>query len=232
MALLDVVIDVSDAQHAVDWAKVAAAGVKVAMIKATEGATFKAASWDANRSGAQAAQIRIIPYHFVIDAEPAAQAAHFEAVAGLQPGMPYALDWEPRVLRDGTDITASAAQVEAVGQMLAAIVGRNPLGYWGLSGNTPEAPTAVMNAWERWVPRYRIGKIASFDDMPATHQSPAVGIPFLFWQYTDGGDVDGIDTDVDRSVANFASIEELLAWCAARAAGPVAAAASAGPRPA
>jgi len=40
-----------------------------------------------------------------------------------------------------------------------------------------------MQDWERWVPRYRLGKVASFADMPPSHQSP--GAPFLFWQYTD-----------------------------------------------
>src|SRR6202034_943919 len=122
MALLDIAIDVSDAQGTVDWAKVAAAGVKVAMIKATEGATFRAASWEANSRAARAAQIRVIPYHFVTAVDPLAQAAHFEAVAGLVSGMAYALDWEKRLLRDGTDLTASAAQVEAMGQRLAALV--------------------------------------------------------------------------------------------------------------
>ena len=79
-----------------------------------------------------------------------------------------------------------------------------------------------MQDRERWVPRYRLGKVASFADMPPSHQSK--GTPFLFWQYTDGGRVDGIAGDVDRSVANFASVQDLLGWCAPRASGAIAAA--------
>jgi lysozyme len=220
MPLLDVVIDVSDAQGAIDWPAVAATGISLAMIKASEGATFVARRWEANRDGARAAGIRIIPYHFVTNTEPQAQAAHFEAVAGLAAGMPYALDWEVRILRDGTDLTASAAQVEAVGRNLVAVTGRNPLGYWGIAGRMPGAPTELMTSWERWVPRYRLGKVASFDDLQGRYDSP--GADFLFWQYTDGGQVDGIDGDVDRSVAAFASIDDLVAWHQGGAAAPVA----------
>jgi len=221
MALLDVIIDVSDANGEIAWQRVAAAGVRVAMIKATQGATFKAHRWEANRAGAQAAGIRVVPYHFVTNADVAAQSAHFEAVAGLTPGTAYALDWEKYALRDGTGLTATAEQVETMGKILTAVLGRAPLGYWGIPGNTPEPTRPSMQDWERWIPRYRLGKIASFADMPLSHQSP--GPPFLFWQYTDGGRLDGIAGDVDRSVANFASVQDLLAWCAPWAAGPITA---------
>ena len=212
MALFDIAIDVSDAQPAIDWGKVAAAGVKLAMVKASEGATFKARCCEAHFAGARAAGIRVVPYHFMTDADPGHQAANFEYAAGLAPGMPYALDWEKRVLRDGTDITASAQQVDAVGRLLAAKAGRNPIGYWGIPGSAPDTPSEFMNGWERWVPRYRLGRIASFDDMPDSYRSP--GVPFLFWQYTDGGRIDGIDGDVDRSVVLFETLDELAGWFA------------------
>jgi len=210
MAVFDVVIDVSDAQWPVDWGKVAAAGVRLAMIKASEGATFKSRRFEAHAAGARAAGIRVVPYHLMTDADVGHQAANFEAACGLVRGMPYALDWEQRRLRDGTDITADAVEVEAVGQLLTAMTGRPPLGYWAIGGNAPGAPTAAMNGWQRWVPRYRLGKIASFDDMPEAYRSP--GVPFLFWQYTDGGMIDGIAGDVDRSVASFETLDALAAW--------------------
>jgi lysozyme len=210
MALFDVVIDVSDAQPNIDWAKVAAAGVGLVMIKASEGATFKAKLFEAHNAGACAAGIRVVPYHLMTDADPGHQAANFEAVCGLVRGMPYAIDWEKRLLRDGTELTASAAQVDAVGQLLTAMTGRRPLGYWGIPGGAPGTPTPLMNSWERWVPRYRIGKIAGFDDMPDAYRTPEV--PFLFWQYTDGGIIDGISGDVDRSVASFPTLDAVAAW--------------------
>jgi len=44
MALLDVVIDVSDAQGRIDWPLVAPAGIKVAIVKAIEGDMFVAST--------------------------------------------------------------------------------------------------------------------------------------------------------------------------------------------
>jgi GH25 family lysozyme M1 (1,4-beta-N-acetylmuramidase) len=218
MALLDVVIDVSDAQGTIHWDDVAAAGIKVAMIKATEGATFAAETWPANSAGAAAAGITVIPYHFMTNADPAAQADHFHKVAGLAPGAAYALDWEPRIA-NGVSITAGATQVDAMGQALQGFVGRTPLGYWGIPGSTPGAPTSFMTTWDRWVPRYRDGAVASF---PGTHASPfgppggsPPDLPFLFWQYTQAGVVGGIGAPVDRSVASFDDANALIAWCTA-----------------
>jgi lysozyme len=204
MALLDVVIDVSDAQGNIDWSAVAGAGIRVAMVKATEGATFTASTWHANQRGAERAGIKVIPYHFVRPGSVTDQTANFRAAAGLGRGTAYALDWEG-------NRTAGATDVEQMGQILAQIAGRNPLGYWGIPGSTPEPPTVTMQGWDLWVPRYRAGSIADFTKMPPELQSP--GAPFLFWQYTSGGRVSGINGDVDRSVASFDSIERLIAWC-------------------
>jgi lysozyme len=214
MALLDLVIDVSDAQGVIDWAAVRASGIRVAMIKATQGTEFTARTWPANSAGARAAGIAVIPYHFLTDDDPAAQAQHFTASAGLVPGAAYAIDWE------GTD-TASPAQVDAAGQALVAVVGRTPLGYWGIPGSTPATPSAFMMTWERWIPRYRKGEIADFTKMPAqftTPFNPPPG-PFLFWQYTDGGVVGGVHGAVDRSVGSFSDADAMVAWCTAPAPG-------------
>jgi lysozyme len=222
MALLDIVIDVSDAQGTnIHWDDIAAAGIRVAMIKATEGATFTAHTWAANQAGANAAGITVIPYHFMTNADPAAQADQFHKVAGLSPGAAYALDWEPRVA-DGVNITAGATQVDAMGRTLQTFVGRTPLGYWGIPGSTPGAPTTFMTTWDRWVPRYRMGSIPDFTKIPSQFTSPfgppggsSPGLPFRFWQYTAGGVVGGIGHAVDRSVASFEDADALIAWCTA-----------------
>jgi lysozyme len=204
MALFDVVIDVSDAQGRIDWSAVAAKGVKVAMAKATEGADFTANTWHVNQRDATDAGIKVVPYHFVRPVDVATQVAHFQSVAGLSQGMAYALDWECNRI-------ASAADFQRIGEQLAEITGRTPLGYWGIPGSTPEEPTEVMDGWERWVPRYRAGNIADFTQMPPQHTTP--GVDFLFWQYTPAGRISGINGPVDRSVASFVSIQALLDWC-------------------
>jgi hypothetical protein len=223
MALLDSVIDVSDAQNKIDWHKVAAAGIKVAMIKATEGATLTADTWKTNRDGAKNAGIAVIPYHFLTKADAKSQADHFSSVAELGKGMPYALDWE------GIG-TASPDQVDLIGHTLVDLTGRTPLGYWGIPGSTPTKvkdgpaipPSAFMETWERWVPRYREKEIPNFTKMPSKFTTPfgpfggAPSVPgnFLFWQYTDGGSVDGISVNTDRSVGSFADAAAMVAWVA------------------
>jgi lysozyme len=174
------------------------------MIKASEGATFTANSWHSNQRGAQQAGIKIIPYHFIRPESIADQVAHFQDVADLGQGSAYALDWEGNRTADATD-------VEQMGQALTQLTGRKPLGYWGIPGSTPEEPTAAMQGWDRWVPRYRAGNIPDFTQMPAQHQSP--GVTFLFWQYTPAGRVPGINGNVDRSVGLADSVALLLAAC-------------------
>src|SRR5215831_1483533 len=204
MALLDVVIDVSDAQGRIDWPSVANTGVKVAIVKATESDTFTASTWHANLRGATGMGIKVIPYHFIGRGRIVDQFAHFQSVVGLTHGMAYALDWEGHR-------TAAAADVQQMGEALADTAGRMPLGYWGIPGSTPETPTQLMDGWDRWVPRYPVRGIADFNEMPLAHE---VGpVPFLFWQYTSEGRVPGITGPVDRSVASFEDIEQLIRWC-------------------
>ena len=202
VALLDLCIDVSHHNAVVDWTAIAGSGIQVAMIKATEGQGYTDPKWTAYRDGALAAGIRVIPYHFTNTDDPDAQAANF--VQYCTPGQAYALDWE-----GAADNTLSAADLERLGSALSAQLGRAPLGYWGIPGSTPGQPTAAMNAWPRWVPRYRFGAVSAF---PAG-SSETAGVSCLFWQYTSNGTISGIDGPVDRSVAAFPSADELLAWC-------------------
>jgi hypothetical protein len=148
---LDICIDVSDAQKVIDWPAVAGAGIRIAFVKATEGATFTAKTFERNRTQAAAAGIVVIPYHFLRHDDPQGQIRHFRAVTGLDAGMPFALDLEGRASQ-----TASARDAEMIGEELALVAGRPPIGYWGLPGSTPVAPTRKMLAWPRWIPRYPV----------------------------------------------------------------------------
>lgn len=199
-APLDVCIDVSHAQGIIEWDSVAKAGIKVAMVKATQGQGYTDPRWIDNLAGAIAAGIRVIPYHFINSDSPAAQALNF--VQHCEPGKAYALDWEGHN-------TLSPADVERLGAILFARLGRDPLGYWGIPGASPGTPATSMITWPRWVPRYRFGRVVSF---PAG-STETVGVDCLFWQYSSNGQVPGIRGSVDRSVAMFGSVEELLTWC-------------------
>jgi Glycosyl hydrolases family 25 len=170
---------------------------------------------------AAAAGLVVIPYHFLRPGMAKEQARQFRDIAELDAGMATALDWEGRASQ-----TASPADAEAVGAELEALTGRAPLGYWGIPGSTPAAPTARMRLWPRWVPRYPVVGVNSFTALPAkVREHPGLywpdgrglnGLPY-FGQYSAWGRVAGITGLVDRSVAFFPSIEDAIAWCAGKA---------------
>lgn len=114
-------IDVSAWQDVVDWPAVAAHGVRVAFIKATEGASgehSRDTRFATNVVGCAAAGIVAIPYAFFTAAPPEAQAQNFLAALTAAGCVPCAvmLDLE-RSDSPGTDFGARAltwiAAVEA-----------------------------------------------------------------------------------------------------------------------
>lgn len=220
---LDICIDVSDAQGSIDWPAVRGAGIRIAFVKATEGASFVARSFERNRTDAARNGVAVIPYSFLRPGLATPQIQHFREVTGLEEGMAFALDWEGRA-----STTASPQVAEAIGEELAQIANRKPIGYWGISGSTPAAPTMRMLQWPRWIPRYPVVGINSFAALPPRCQEA----PEVWWhtdnrlpefaQYTSWGRVPGIKGLVDRSVAFFPSVDDALTWCTGKAPAPPA----------
>lgn len=222
---LDICIDVSHHQGMIDWPAVRGAGILIAMIKATEGTGFTDSMFEWNRREAENAGIAVIPYHFLRAGSPESQADHFGGVAAIELGSPFALDWE-----GAASSTATAADVETAGMILASIARRPPLGYWGRPGSTPGAPTAAMRTWPRWVPRYPKAGTGSWGAVPkaaradpgdwwAPDDAPDHLSRLLFAQYTDAGRVRGVNRPVDRSVAFFDTAADAVSWV--RGAGAV-----------
>lgn len=203
----DIAIDVGDAQPVIDWPAVYASGVRIVMVKCTEGATFTSPTYDAQLRGAVRAGIKVVPYHFIRPGSADAQVNRFRATAGLSKNQPFALDWEGRASQ-----TATPQIAEAIGTQLAAITGRRPLGYWGIHGSTPALPTAAMLTWDRWVPRYPKQGAASWADLPEVARDVAHWESPLFAQYTRWGKVPGIRGSMDRSVFFGNSADDALAW--------------------
>lgn len=105
-------IDVSAWQGEIDWPAVAASGVRVALVKASEGASgngSRDARFAANATGARAVGIVVVPYHFFTAADPEGQATNFLSalyVAGITSGVTM-LDLE-RSMSPGTDLGTRA----------------------------------------------------------------------------------------------------------------------------
>ena len=207
---LDCCIDVSHNNGTVDWANLDPL-IALAFIKATQGSGFVDPKFAENKAGALARGLMIVPYHFLDGSEPDGQVANFGQY--LEPGMPYALDWEGRASQ-----TAAAGNAEAIGTALAANIGRPPVGYWGIPGSSPADPTPGMGNWTRWIPRYPVQGARDFSNIPADKFGLILA---PFWQYTAWGRVTGISGDVDRSVWN-GTLDELRAWYGAAAVAPPA----------
>jgi hypothetical protein len=139
----DAVIDVSHHNGAIDWPAVAAGGIALAFIKATQGERFVDPAYARNRAAAAAAGVLAVPYHFVDGGDPAAQAAHFLAVTALGAGEAAMVDWES---------AAPAALVVAFGGAIAATSGRDPLVYYGYAQLPAADPT--LSRWPLMLPAY------------------------------------------------------------------------------
>jgi lysozyme len=211
LLVCDAVIDVSHHNGAIDWPAVAACGIALAFIKATQGGRFVDPAYQRNRAAAASAGILAVPYHFLDGADPDAQAEHFLAVTGLSAGETAMIDWES---------AASAAALVAFGAMLADAAGRDPLAYYGFA-QLPEADPTLAR-WPLMLPGYPRGDTPG-DYRALVTRPPRLppgrtsswdqGRPYDFHQYTPAGRVPGIATAVDRSVW-VGSAADLRAWFA------------------
>jgi lysozyme len=210
--VFDGVIDVSHHNGAIDWPAVAAAGIALAFIKATQGSFFIDPTFEKNRAAAVKAGILAVPYHFIDTSDPDDQADHFLDVTDLGEGEPAMIDWES---------AATAPDMVAFGRALVEATARDPVAYYGFAQLAtplpdlsrwplllPEYPRANRSGdYQRLVtrpPRLPPGRPLSWTGMPR---------PYDFHQYTPAGHIAGIATPVDRSVW-VGTAADLKAWYA------------------
>jgi lysozyme len=177
-------IDVSHFQGEVDWRAVAAAGMRFAFIKATEGLEDVDPRFAQNWQGSRAAGLLRGAYHFLhpnLDAKQ--QAAHFLSVVTLDDdALPPALDVE---VTNGEGPAALTACIETWLQTVEAALGCKPVVYtdpWFWRDNVG----ASLDSYPLWLACY-----AAQPEVPASWQT------WTFWQHSQSGRVDGIAGPVD-----------------------------------
>ena len=186
-------IDVSHFQGVIDWAQVAATGIKFAITKATEGATVKDNQFNANYAGIQANGMIRGAYHFFHPSQNAqAQAANFlSQVKALAPGdLPPALDVEVN------DNQGASVIINGVRQWLQAVeaaLGRQPMIYTSASfWNANLGGTGEFSDCPLWVAHY------TFNPQP---NIPNGFASYAIWQFSELGTIDGVsgnNVDLDR----------------------------------
>jgi lysozyme len=189
-------IDVSHWNDVIRWSKVAASGVRFAIMKATEGTSYTDPTYSQNVAGASAAGIAVGAYHFAQPStkagDAAAEADHFVKVARNAAGdvLP-ALDIERTNGLSTSELQAWVrgwlAEVEAkLG--VKAMIYTSP-GFWRYSmGDTQ---WFADNGYATlWVAHWGV----SSPTVPANDWG---GRGWTFWQWTDCWHVDGISGCVD-----------------------------------
>jgi len=181
-------IDISHFENTIDWTAVRSTGKKFAFVKATEGIDLPDPQFASNWQGAKAAGLVRGAYHFYVPEDDATtQAEFFIANVHLAAG-----DLAP-VLDVESSLNVDAATLEANIKIWLETVekayGITPIIYTDVNF----AKQFLSSGFERY-PLW----IAEFGETEPTVEGSWTS--WDFWQYSDSGEVDGIDVAVDLDV--------------------------------
>ncbi|MGZ4149612.1 MAG: GH25 family lysozyme [Actinomycetota bacterium] len=189
-------IDVSNWQGTIDWSKVAGAGIRFAVIKATEGKTYDDPYYAANLKGAMANGIVAGAYHFArpdsSNGDPGAEADHFVSVADAAPGeIVPVLDLEQT---GGLSVANLQDWTKRWLARVTALTGVRPMIY-----SSPSFWTAHMGDTTWFADHgYDLYWVANWGvSTPATPANDWGGHGWTVWQWTSCQHVKGISGCVD-----------------------------------
>jgi len=203
-------LDVSVYQGTIDWGKVAGAGKRFAIIRASAGSLTADTQYAANRAGAQAARLPIAAYHYA-NPDTATNDALNEANWFLQNAAPTHGDMIPALdveVTNGLSVSAMQTWVSTWLERVSAVTGVKPMIYsspnfWGTSmGNT--AMFASGGYTVLWIAHWTS---ASQPTVPANNWG---GNGWTFWQYTSSGVVPGVSGNVDLDRYNGTTLASSL----------------------
>ncbi|MDY0018914.1 MAG: GH25 family lysozyme [Anaerolineae bacterium] len=195
-------IDVSRWQGEIDWTKVAAAGYRFAVIRATVGDQYTDPRFYVNWGRAKDAGLLLSAYHVLKPGTtPESQLAYFMGVVGERKAdFPLVLDIE---VADGLSSQKVTDSVRTSLQRLTELEGRKPIVYsarWFWSANV--RPSAEWAAYDLWVANYGVSEPTLFDSWKT----------WRFWQYSEKGKVPGVQstsTDLNWFAGSY---DDLLAY--------------------
>lgn len=191
-------IDVSSHNGKIDFCEVKGAGYDFAVIKASEGVSFRDSLFDVNCRNALAAGLKVGAYHFFrFDSDGASQARNLmDAVAGKKLSLPLVVDVENHTNPYAffpEEVTRNLRNmVDELGNYnYPVMLYTNKKGYQGLIRD--EFPDCGL-----WI---------------CTFSAPEDGMDWSLWQYSHLGKAPGLTGDVDLDV--FSGDEtEWDAWTA------------------
>lgn len=209
-------IDVSYWNAGIDWPKVRAAGPRFVYIKATEGASYSDPTFDDNWRGAKTAGLLRGAYHFFrANTDAKKQAARFiDYVKSMDDKgeLPPVLDLETH---DGQTNDRLISRAKSWLDLVEAEFGRKPAIYSGqyfLQDHFSE-PGGGPPLWARDHPLW----LAQYPNQYAPGMQPSLPrgwFRWTFWQYSEKGQVNGINARVDLNLFNGA-LEDLYKFAGA-----------------
>ena len=181
-------LDVSHHQGDIDWPRVKESGLTFAFIKATEGADFRDTRFVENWARANAAGLVTGAYHFfTFCASGESQAKHFlGVVAQLEHALPLGVDVEfTGNCKSWESILGIQSELRTFVERVEAARGEKLLLY------------TVFDQFEELVPKELYAHTLW---IRSSWGEPKLSLPWLFWQFSDSGEVPGIRGPVDLDV--------------------------------
>lgn len=194
-------IDVSTYQNEIDWKKVKEDGVEFAFIRigrrgATTGLLYEDDLFETNYAGAKENGLKVGVYFFsqAISEQEAREEADWvrKHLSGKQIDLPVVYDCEEVYLEDETTRMESLdkEQITANARAFAERIARHRYetiiytnAYWAQEVYDMEELSDIPV----WLAQYDV-------DIPVFEH------PFVIWQYTDSGTIDGIEGTVDLNI--------------------------------
>lgn len=194
-------VDVSKYQEKIDWEKVAASGVKYAMIRlgfrgmGTKGTCELDSYYKRNVQGALDAGIEVGVYFF--SQATTVEEAKEEAQFVLEHIKEYDVTWP--VAYDTEEITSyDAARANAISREERTACAKAFLDEIAAAGYTP-----VLYANTRWsLLKLDLGQLAGYDLWYAYYgTAPYYPYHYTMWQYTNSGKIPGINGNADVNIS-------------------------------
>ena len=203
-------IDVSYWDSGIDWPKVRATGQRFVFAKATEGDSYADPTFDDNWRGAKTAGLLRGAYHFFrSNLDPKKQANKFiDYVKSMNDDgeFPPVLDLETN---DGQTKDKVISRAKTWLDQVEAAFGKKPIIYSGqyfLQDYFSEAgggPPIWAKDYPLWIAQYPNQYVPGMQPT-----LPRGWFKWTFWQYSEKGQVNGINATVDLDVFN-GTLEEL-----------------------
>lgn len=181
-------IDVSGWQGNIDYSEVASSGIEIVYMKASEGTSFVDPYFNQNYTNAKANGLKVGFYHYLTarsNSEAVAQANFFvSTISGMIPDCRLAMDFE-------SFGSLSTEEINKIGltfmQTVESLSGKKMVIYSDTS-NASNIFGGGLTNYPLWVAQYEVE-----EPTPNGNWDSWVG-----WQYTDAGEISGINGYVDR----------------------------------